>query len=375
MKLRNSGYSALANKIKENNCRIIVYGAGMIGQIVVPHIIDHYGLYGYMDCYVDMDQTKKGKKISIGAYEYEIRQPEILMKEIDNLVLLITNSKFYSVVEYLDGVDSLKNAEAYIIPIMQIYELQHAEPVKICNMNDKPLIPRIIHYCWFVQKKKPEFLVQCMNTWREKCPDYQIVEWNETNYDVNKIPYVKEAYHEKKYGFVTDIARLDILYEHGGVYMDTDVMLLKNLDLLLYQSAFVGVEKWGNVNTGGLTGAIPRHPMIKEMLDYRKQFHFQKEDGSLNIETNGMYETVPFLRHGMRVDNTLQIINGVTVYPSSVFHPYDYMSCESQIQSCTFSKHYFYGGWMDESDLENRENTQSKYRQILRRMSDERSGE
>ncbi len=153
--------------------------------------------------------------------------------------------------------------------------------------------------------------------------------------------------------------------------MDTDVSLLKNLDTLLYQPAFTGVEKWGNINTGGMAGAMPRHPMIKEMLEYRKQFHFLMEDGSLNMETNGMYETVPYIRHGMKISNELQYVNNVTVYPSSVFHPYDYMSCEKKIQKSTFSVHHFYGGWMDGSDFEERSSTQKKYHEILKRTKDE----
>ena len=116
-------------------------------------------------------------------------------------------------------------------------------------------------------------------------------------------------------------------------------------------------------------GAIPGHPMIKEMLDYRSRFHFILEDGSMNMETNGMYETVPFIRHGMKLDGSLQYINGVTVYPASVFHPYDYVSCEEKIREWTVSEHHFYGGWMNEKSFREREDTQKKYRNILKRMN------
>lgn len=368
MILRNSRFSELADKIKRDKNRVIVYGAGMIGQIVVPYFIEAFGLQKYIECYVDRDENKIGKRIRCSTFEYEIRNPDCLKSLVNNLVLLITNSKFYSVIDFLDGVAELESVEAYIVPILQICELNYAKPIVINKLCDAQLIPKKIHYCWFGRGEIPEFLAQCMNTWKQYCPDYEIIEWNEDNYDVGRLPYAREAYEKKKYGFVSDIARLDILYENGGIYMDTDVCLMKSLDELLFQPAFVGVEKWGNINTGGLAGAMPKHPMIKEMLEYRKDFHFILKDGDINIETNGVYETVPFLRHGMKVDNTMQIINNVTVYPSSVFHPYDYMSCEDKVEEWTFSKHCFYGGWMEKSDIDNREKTQEKFKQLKDRM-------
>ena len=207
-----------------------------------------------------------------------------------------------------------------------------------------------------------------MESWSRLCPDYEIRRWDESNFDVSKYPFTKQAAENKKYGFITDVARLDILYQYGGIYMDTDVKLLKPFDDLLFNKGFVGVERWGNINSGGGIGAVPHHPMIREMLDYRLKYPFIFEDGTQNIETNGLYETTPFVRHGMRIDNTLQIINGMTVYPASVFHPYDYMSCEEKIEDNTISIHYFYGGWMDEEDRKNRANTQDKYEEIIKRI-------
>lgn len=371
MLLKNARYGVLADKIKRENLKVIIYGAGMIGQIVVPYIIETYKLYNFVDCYVDLDARKKGKSIKIGKNEYEIRHPDYLKEIKDNAIILVTNSKFYNVVDYLDSINNLNAIETYIIPVMQLYELPRMNFKGIKKFNDTQLIPQRIHYCWFGKKTMPPFLLECINSWKRFCPDYEIIEWNEHNYDVKRIPFAEEAYTKQRFGFVSDAARLDILYQYGGIYMDTDVFLLKNLDELLYQSAFVGVEKWGNINTGGLSGAVPGHPMIKEMLDYRKRFHFVLEDGSLNTETNGFYETMPFIRHGMKIDNTFQIINDMTVYPSSVFHPYDYMSCEERIESWTISKHYFYGGWMEKTDLNNRTWTQQKYQEIMQRMTGE----
>lgn len=368
MVLRNAGYPELANRIKEEDKRITVYGAGMIGRIVIPYIVEAYGLQEYVDCFVDSDSRKQGQEILVGSFRYEIRGMEILSRLEKNSVLLITTSRFYQVLDCLDGIPELRDTEAYLVPVMQLEASERAKKFGIHRFLDTPVIPKKIHYCWFSEKPMPLFLQECVQGWRELCPDYEIKEWNEKNYDVADIPYVEEAYKNGSYGFVADVARLDILYQYGGVYLDTDVTLLKSLDELLYQPAFVGVEKWGNINTGGGCGAVAHHPMIREMLEYRKCFHFLQKDGSRDTATNGLYETIPFLRHGMKVDNTMQIINGVTIYPSCVFHPYDYMSCEDSRTEATIAKHHFYGGWMDKQELHDRQDTQRMYRSILKRM-------
>ena len=143
---------------------------------------------------------------------------------------------------------------------------------------------------------------------------------------------------------------------------------VKDLDELLYQSAFCSVEKWGNVNTGGGCGAVAGHPMIKKMLDARECVSFVREDGKLNLETCGVYETETLSKEGFRVDNQIQTIDGMTVYPSDYFHPYDYMSGELSVTENTFSIHHFNGGWLDEKEREQRKRTVEWYQQILERM-------
>lgn len=370
MILKNNDYASLANDIKENAKRVMIYGAGMIGQIVVPYFVKAYNLYDYVDCFIDADKRKKGQKIYIDSREYEIKTPDYLETYRENQIILITNSKFFPILKFLDSIHSLDEAEGYIVPMMQIHEIDAAEPIHIERLSRESLIPQKIHYCWFGGKDLPEFLQKCIQSWRQVCPDYEIIEWNEKNYDVNRHRFTREAYEKKKYGFVTDMARLDILYENGGIYLDTDVTLLQSLDDCLYQNGFIGVEKWGNVNSGGGCGFIKNHPMVKKILDYRDQFSFILEDGSLNIETNGMYETRPFLEAGFKPNNTLQIIEGVTVYPSYVNHPYDYMSCEMLKKESTLSVHHFWGGWMEEDDRLNRMNTQEEYRKIVNRIEE-----
>lgn len=374
MKLKNFSYNELAEKIKRERKNIIVYGAGMIGQIVVPDLLKRFHLEEYLLFYVDADPYRQRKKVVAGDCEYETKSLEelqIYCRRNKNGMILITNSHFEPVVKSLDAFTELDGVEACIVPVMQIAESKrHVNPAP-ARMSEKPLIPKVIHYCWFSGNGMPEKFKRCIESWKKYCPDYEIRRWDESNYDINKNPYMKEACKHHKWGFIPDYARLDILYQYGGIYMDTDVELVRSLDELLYQSAFCGVEKWGNINMGGCSGAVAGHPMIEKMRKAREKVSFIREDGGLNLETCGVYETVPFIAEGMRVDNRVQIINGMTVYSSDYFSPYDYVSGELAMTENTFSIHHFNGGWLDEKEKEQRKKTVEKYHLFLQRMEDE----
>lgn len=365
----NPSFNELAKMIKQQEKKIIVYGAGVIGQITVASFIEKYNLFDDLLYFVDMDKKKQEQLVEICDRSYKILSPEYLTTEKENIILLITNSKFYPVINFLDDIENLDNTFACIIPIIQIKETRLTEEIELKHEGLQMIIPKTIHYCWFGGKEKPDFLKKCIESWNICCPDYEIKEWNEQNYDVNRHVYTKEAYEAKKFGFVTDVARLDILNENGGLYFDTDVELLKSLDDCLYQKGFVATEKWSNINSGGGCGFVKNHPMLERLIEYRDSYHFIMPDGKFNIETNGYYETKIFMEKGYKPNNILQTIGDVTVYPSYVFHPYDYMSGETDMRSSTLSVHHFYGGWMEENDRLNRENTNQRYIQTLERMN------
>ena len=130
------------------------------------------------------------------------------------------------------------------------------------------MIPKIIHYCWFGGNEIPEHDKKCIESWKKYCPDYKIIRWDESNYDYKKNSYMREAYEAKKWGFVPDYARLDIVYEHGGIYLDTDVELVKNIDELLEHKAYMGFEVGGEFVSPGLGfGAEKNFPLFKKMME------------------------------------------------------------------------------------------------------------
>lgn len=132
--------------------------------------------------------------------------------------------------------------------------------------NNKNKIPKIIHYCWFGYNPKNDLILKCIESWKKYLPDYKIIEWNEDNFDVNYHPYTKEAYENKKWAFVSDIARLKILYTQGGVYLDTDMFILKNVDELLIYDCFVCREDKNFINAAVL-GSVPDNIYIRDLLE------------------------------------------------------------------------------------------------------------
>lgn len=368
MILKNSTIEDLVAKIHAENRSIIVYGAGMIGTVYIPYFIEEYSLNNNLICFFDVDKRKQRNVINIGKNQYLIRSPEEIKNISSDTIILITNSNYYPIVKMMDSMTELEKNEAYIIPVMQVFNACKVLEKQELRKSEKQLIPKKIHYCWFSKKEMPDYLKYCIESWYKYCPNFKIVRWDENNYNIGQNSYMKEAYFAKKWGFVPDIARLDILYNEGGIYLDTDVELLKPLDELLYQQAFTGVEKWGSINMGGCSGAVAKHPIIKQMLDYRINEHFILDDGSFNQTTCGYYETKPLMQLGMKPNNTKQTIGNMTIYTSDFFHPYDYMSGETSITENTFSIHHFSGGWIDEKNMLERKKTSELFIQIVDRM-------
>ena len=136
------------------------------------------------------------------------------------------------------------------------------------------MIPKVIHYCWVGGNQKPDIVKKCIESWKKFCPDWEICEWNEKNFDVLSIPYMREAYEKGKWAFVSDVVRLLIVYHMGGVYLDTDVELLDSIEPWINNEAFYIFESNRNIATGLGFGAIKEHNSVKAMLDYYNGKHF-----------------------------------------------------------------------------------------------------
>lgn len=207
-------------------------------------------------------------------------------------------------------------------------------------------ISKIIHYCWFGGKPLPKSARRCIESWRKYLPDYEIQEWNETNFHVNAVPYTAQAYKAKKYAFVSDYARFKILYEHGGLYFDTDVEVIRPLDDIVATGAFMGCENASSVNPGLGIGAPPGLDIYKEILDFYDTLRFENPDGSLNLTTVVDHTTGILRRHGLRDTDTLQQIAGCHIYPKEYFCPKDYYSGKCHITPHTRTIHHYAASWV-----------------------------
>ena len=209
------------------------------------------------------------------------------------------------------------------------------------------MIPRTIHYCWFGGNEKPEKAKKCIASWKKHCPDYEILEWSETNVDLESCPqYVRDAYGAKKYAFVTDFIRLKVLHEQGGFYMDTDVELLKNLDDFLEDRGVIGFENDEFVNSGQMLAAEAGHPIISEMMECYNGVTFYREDGSMFLLGCPHVNTEVLVRHGLEKNGQEQTVADVHVYPADWFNPLDSATGTLKKTKNTVSIHWYSMSWI-----------------------------
>lgn len=214
------------------------------------------------------------------------------------------------------------------------------------------MIPKIIHYCWFGRNPKPVLAEKCIKSWKRFCPDYEIVEWNEDNFDVSAAPrYVREAYEVGRWAFVTDYVRLKALTEQGGIYMDTDVEVVKPLDPFLDQEAFAGFENKAGVQTG-LLACRKGFPLFQEFLRYYDGASFLRPDGTVDTTTNVEVLTALCVKHGLVLDGRFQIVAGLAIYPEEVFSPVDFDTKKLRKTRKTVTIHWFSGSWHTEEELQ-----------------------
>lgn len=222
------------------------------------------------------------------------------------------------------------------------------------NVNDTR-IPKIIHYCWFGDNPMPASTRKCIETWKKYCPDYEIKEWNENSFDVKKYQYTKEAYAEKKWAFVSDVCRLEKIYEYGGIYLDVNTDVLRSFDQLLSDGMFIGFEQ-DNMVAPSVFGARERHPFIKEMIDLYKKERLLDNDGLIKYKTINSRFQPELVKLGMKPDNTLQKVEDIRIYPKEYFQPLYWDSPKKDpITENTYTIHHFGGSWLSDKEMKKQE--------------------
>lgn len=221
------------------------------------------------------------------------------------------------------------------------------------------MIPKLLHYCWFGGNQLSQLDKRCIESWKKNCPDFKIICWNENNYDINTNWFVREAYRKRKWAFVSDYVRLDVIYKFGGVYLDTDVELIKELTPLLKNNIYMGlekiqIEKKGNywINTGLGFGAEGRNALLKDIMDiYENITAFNR-----SIFTPSPMIITNFLREkGIKDQNMTQMINDLIIYPTDFFSPKNFTTKQLEITSNTYSIHHYQNSWNNDCDVYKRD--------------------
>lgn len=214
------------------------------------------------------------------------------------------------------------------------------------------MIPKILHYCWFGGKPLPAYAERNIRSWRRLLPDFEIVEWNERNFDVGSIPYAEASYEAGKYAFVSDYARYEVLYREGGIYLDTDVEVVRPLDDIIARGPFLGIERDGeavSVAPGLIMGACAGMEFYREMTDFYGSIEVGEgfiPRGLLVSGTTDLLVSKGFVR-----EDRLQRVAGMWIYPNDYFNPMDDYTGRIRITENTRTIHHYAKSWADDSPL------------------------
>lgn len=341
----------ITDYLKQNkDAHLICFGAGMVAQHV-KYLFEELGLWDRVRFFIDNDTEKQKQFFKVGSREIAISGVETLYNgrlQKDIIIILC---------EWYQDVEKQLQEDMKIVPqvyckyvnlnkriIKNGYEQEKQNAVNIFKMDTQNHIPPIIHYCWFGEKTIPEEQKKYINNWQKICPQYEIILWNEDNYDISKCRYVYEAFKTQNYAFVSDYVRMDVVYEYGGIYLDTDVELIKNMDCLRKYDAFFSYGKWPAIASGCGFGAKPHLELIREIRDNpRANMGFIDSRGRENKTTNSIYETQIMEKEGFKMNFATQIMKNVIVCSPYFFPSKEHMDIADEDLAIAY--HHDAGSW------------------------------
>lgn len=296
-----------------------------------------------------VDNYNYDRVMEIRGYQIPVISMNQIDKQIKTAILIISSVSFAKeLVLQLDELEICNGLEVYIP-----YFFREEEKVYVADSN-KQVIPKKIHYCWFGKGEIPEQFQRNIETWKKYCPDYEIIRWDESNYDYTKNEYMRQAYESKRWGFVPDYARLDIIYTHGGIYLDTDVEIIKSFDSLLQYSMFCGFENEKFIALGLGFGAVAGNKVLQKMMDMYNELEFFKKDGTQNLVASPVYQTQALESIGVQLNGCTQEHDECKVFSREYFAPFNGYGFGA-ITPNTFSIHQYAATWYDEEQMKQKE--------------------
>jgi hypothetical protein len=354
MNLRICTAKELINRIKGKT--LVAFGAGNWTNVVSHESVDMRDLFAHTDYFVDNNPKLHDSEKYLCNQTFKIKSKQFLLENAScDTAILITCNIVAAIDIYNDlcKESRLFDCDVYFgSMVLNESNVAYAQSIPGApdgfRMNESPVIPKKIHYCWVGGKPIPDKNRRFMESWSKYNPDYEIIEWNENNYDFTKQPYMKAALDAKCWGFVPDYARLDILYNHGGIYLDVDVEILKPLDELLYNNAFAGYHS--NYIAFGLGfGSVSQFPIIGKLRDAYDDLMFIPNSDTAKIQAAPALQTKHLENLGMNINGAFQIFQGMTFYPSVYFDPQNPVSDMINITGKTYTIHHYDGSWTSEA--------------------------
>jgi len=366
MRLNNCDIYQLKKIVQQK--KLICFG---MGQVLREFLEDFYFMKFEKDIYAVVDNRVKenGEYITLNKCVLPLICPDKLMN-VGDFIILISCADIAGVFYQLNQIEKLKDVDCFAVYYVRSQtnrtdEISRHYPATF-RRTDIQRIPKIINYCWFGKGSIPERNLRWMESWKHYCPGYEIIRWDENNYDITKNTYMQEAYQEEKWAFVSDYARIDIIYSYGGIYIDTDVELIKSFDNLLYQSAFCGIESNRKIELGLGFGAEKGHPILKGLLELYENKHFLNKDGVADLTANGIIQNPYYKSKGFTGNGDYQVIDEMTVYPQSVLSPKDLYTGEMSITEHTYSIHHYDASWMDKESGEKQKSVKELYKRYFK---------
>lgn len=348
VRIKCDGINSLCNKIKKK--KLVCFGAGKHFDTVMD-LYKSFDLASHIVAIIDNDSRLTKTERTWDGYSFTIESLSFIneMNDPTEYVFLIT-CHLYSmeIVEQLDEIDKLNGIEVYIGSFLSD-NLNYIGDYKV-KTNQEYRIPKIIHYCWFGGHSIPAEYEKNIESWKRFCPEYTIKLWDESNFDINQNKYVAQAYREKKWAFVSDYARIKIIHDQGGIYLDCDVELLKKYDDFLGYDMFCGFEDDNHVNFGLGFGAVKGHVILADLLGEYDSLEFVKEDGTLNLTPCTAYQTEIIIKYGFESKNLYQCHNNVATFPTEVFAPISPWGID-YTNELAYSIHHYSASWQEKENL------------------------
>lgn len=326
--------------------RIIAFAATDFLKVIAMNYKD-LCLDKYIQFIVDNDKKKHGETVRINGVDKKIMSPEelFLHNNSEIAILIATDAFADEIYEQLEGMMLFQNTEVFFLPLLiskHVDDTMNNPAIQLREGEEK--IPKIIHYFWFSKEEKPESVKMCIESWRHFCPDYELIEWNADTFDVTCNDFAYEAFQQRKWAYVSDYARLAVVYQHGGIYLDSDVRLFKGVDSLLHNDFFIGYGPIRDVEAA-VFGAKKGCDILAKMMEIYQDRTFDLYE-SMTLENLQPMLLARFLEtQGFVIDGKYLQRNGVTIYPRDLFSAKNWFTYEYEMTDTAIGIHECVGGW------------------------------